>query len=84
MPNQPQPMPSPPMGGQSPMGGGAPAAGGQPEMEQGQVVEAIKQVIQRIKSLADQHGIDLMALISDEMGAGGGQKPPSMPPPPPM
>lgn len=82
LPNQP-PQGMPPQGqapmGQSPMGQ---APQGQPEAEKGQIIEAIKQVLQRVKSMADQHGIDLASIMA-EMGSGQGQ--PSgrpMPPPP--
>jgi len=79
-----QPMGQPPMSaGQPPMG--QPQGQGE-KPDQGQVVEAIKQVLQRIKTLADQNGIDLMALMSE---MGGSEKsasapPPPMPAPPPM
>lgn len=84
LPNQPPGQGRPPQGmppqGQAPMGQ-PPSPEGQ-GAERGQIIEAIKQVLQRVKSMADQHGIDL-AQIMAEMGSGQGQ--PSgraMPPPP--
>ena len=71
--------------GMSPQGmPGQGSGGGQ---DQGQVIEAIKQVLQRVKSMADQYGIDLASIMA-EMDQG--QAPPSgspamgraMPPPP--
>ncbi len=54
--------------------------GGQPD--QGQVVEAIKQVLSRVKQMADQYGIDLQSLMSEmSQGAQPSSKP--MPPRPP-
>ena len=61
-PAQGQPMPvSAQQGGQQ--GGG--------QEEQGKVVEAIKQVLSRVKQMADQYGIDLQSLMS-EMSQGQG------------
>ena len=88
LPNQPPGQGRPPQGmppqGQMPQGmspsGQPPSPEGQ-GAERGQVIEAIKQVLQRVKSMADQHGIDL-AQIMAEMGSGQGQPSRPMPPPP--
>ena len=75
--------------GQAPQGMPGQAGGGQ---DQGQVIEAIKQVLQRVKSVADQYGIDLASIMAEmDQGSpamGKPQAPPmppqGMPPAPPM
>lgn len=78
----PQGMPA----GQAPQG--MPGQGMPPQGEagagqdKGQIVEAIKQVLQRVKSMADQYGIDLASLMAEmDQGSVPAGKPP-MPPPP--
>ena len=82
----PQGMPS----GQAPQGmppQGMPGQGqGGAGQDQGQVIEAIKQVLQRVKSMADQYGIDLASIMAEmDQGKSVGMSPagkPPMPPPP--
>ena len=78
-------MPRSPMpGGQAPSGQppmGQPPQGGGQGADQGQVVEAIKQVLTRVKALADQNGIDFMSIVNEMASSGSKGKAP-MPPPP--
>ena len=82
MPSNPNPqMPGGNPAGQprpSGMPGGAPSQGSG-QADQGQVKEAIMQVLQRVKSMADQYGIDLASLIA-EMDQGQGRPQPPRPP----
>lgn len=78
--------------GQAPQGMPMPGQGSGGGQDQGQVIEAIKQVLQRVKSMADQYGIDLASIMAEmDQGTpamGKPQAPPmppqGMPPAPPM
>lgn len=69
--------------GQAPQGmppQGMPGQGG--GQDQGQVIEAIKQVLQRVKSMADQYGIDLASIMAEMDQGSPAMGKPAMPPPP--